>query len=125
MNPWFNLFQLPFGQFDQNVNPVTTWFSPRYTLNFQGDAEIEETVQREVASFGKQLGVLTDALVELAGSQQGQSLERLRQLQQEVEAVKQKHRKALLAKVKDDLASLKTEQPEAYQALLKDLSSGG
>jgi hypothetical protein len=59
-NPWLNLMNLPLSGNVEDISPVTTWFSPNIELNYAGDKKIESEVVSEVASFGKQLGVLSD-----------------------------------------------------------------
>jgi len=54
------------GNLDQEVAPVTTWFPTTFELNFAGDRRIESDVVSNVASYGKQLGIPTDALRVLA-----------------------------------------------------------
>jgi hypothetical protein len=51
----FWIFRWPFSG---NVNERITapWFSPSLTVNYAGDARIEDRVVTEVASYGKQLG---------------------------------------------------------------------
>lgn len=121
MNPWLNLLQYPFGQFDQNVNPVTTWFSPKYTFNFKGVPQIEEQVQAEVASFGTQLGALLDAVVELAGDKRSAELDRVRELSEKIEDVKAQHQKVRLDELKRDIERLKAQDAAAYAELVSEL----
>lgn len=71
MYPWLSwwpaFIKLPgAGNLDQEVAPVTTWFPTTFELNFAGDRRIESDVVSNVASYGKQLGILTDALLVLA-----------------------------------------------------------
>lgn len=44
----------------------TTWFSPSVTVNYQGDPAIEQRVVTEVASYGRQLGWLSEIVLALA-----------------------------------------------------------
>lgn len=122
MNNLFKMWQFPFANYDQTINPVTTWFSPQYSLHIKGDAAIEAEVQTQVASFGSQLGALIDAVVELAGDQAGEKLECVRRLQREVEEVKSRHTGDRCKKLLGDLARLKAEEPEAFERLMKDVA---
>jgi hypothetical protein len=68
--------------------PVTTWFSPNVTI-YAGDPKIEERIFRAIASPGRQLGKLTDAVLELAsGRSDGPAIAELRGLASAVEYVK-------------------------------------
>jgi len=64
----FWIFRWPFSG---NVNERITapWFSPSLTVNYAGDARIEDRVVTEVASYGKQLGWLTEIAIALAKKQ--------------------------------------------------------
>lgn len=121
MNPWLKIWQLPFANYDQNINPITTWFSPHYTVNIKGDAAIEAEVQTQVASFGTQLGKLTDALLELADGKPGAKLQDLRKLQQQVEELKARHGADKCARLREDLQALKEHDLKAFTALVKEV----
>ena len=60
----FWIFRWPFSG---NVNERITapWFSPSLTVNYAGDAKIEDRVVTEVASYGKQLGWLSRTTLRL------------------------------------------------------------
>ena len=45
------------------------WFSPSVTVNYAGDPAVEDRVVTEVASYGKQLGWLTEIAIALAKRQ--------------------------------------------------------
>jgi hypothetical protein len=61
---------------------------PRLTI--AGDARIEGEVNGSVASYGKQLGIIQEALMELAGdAPKGPKLERLERLMAMIEWVKE------------------------------------
>lgn len=121
MNPWLKMWQLPFANYDQNINPVTTWFSPQYTVNIKGDAAIEAEVQTQVASFGTQLGKLTGALLELADGKPGAKLQDLRELQRQVEELKARHGSDKCARLRQDLQTLKEQDLKAFTALVKEV----
>ncbi|CAK0779113.1 hypothetical protein WCLP8_900009 [uncultured Gammaproteobacteria bacterium] len=60
-SPWFMPFS---GDVWQKI--FTTWFSPSFTVNYQGDPVIEQRVVTEVASYGRQLGWLSEIVLALA-----------------------------------------------------------
>src|SRR5205807_8156993 len=66
------------------------WFSPSLTVNYAGDAAVEDRVVTEVASYGKQLGWLTEIAIALARNQPlpVETLRRLEQASKDIEAIK-------------------------------------
>jgi hypothetical protein len=58
-------FQLPLsGNVTQSINPFTAFFSPNITVNLGSSSNppVEAQVISDVASYGKQLGRIGDAL---------------------------------------------------------------
>ena len=124
LQPWqqmINLYRAPLsGDVTQDINPVTSWLSPQFEFNFAGNRQLESKVVSQVASYGKQLGVVTDALVELAQGEQGEALKKLQQMQADIEQLKQQHQQQLLAQVKSGLGELQRKDPEALKQLLTE-----
>src|ERR1700682_6608256 len=61
----FWMFRLPLsGAVNQRI--TAPWFSPSVTVNYAGDPAVEDRVVTEVASYGKQLGWLTEIAIALA-----------------------------------------------------------
>ena len=92
---WFWGPQLHFpwsGSVDQRIAPDTHWFFQGINPG-AGNARIEEKVF-SVASYGKQLGLIIDILIELADQSQMRSpeftdsLEKLKAIAREIEAIK-------------------------------------
>ena len=73
----------------------------------------------KVASYGKQLGKLTNAVLEIADGKPGEAVESLRVMAKEIEELKSK---TLVDSIEADLSKLKSQDKEAYQELLKRLS---
>jgi hypothetical protein len=97
MYPWLWLwapqFHFPWGgNVAQDIHPDTNWFSRTIPPN-AGDADIER-IAFSLASYGKQLGWLTEAVLAMAeasapNSAEGQeALQRLRDLKHAIDAVK-------------------------------------
>jgi hypothetical protein len=90
---WAPQFHLPWsGDVAQRVAPTTHWFFEGITPG-AGNARIEEKAFG-VASYGKQLGLITEVLISLA-EQQGsatpqaaESLAKLKAIAREIEAIK-------------------------------------
>ena len=124
LQPWqqmINLYRAPLsGDVTQDINPVTSWLSPQFEFNFAGNRQLESKVVSQVASYGKQLGIVTDALVELAQGEQGEALKKLQQMQADIEQLKQQHQQQLLAQVKSGLGELQRKDPEALKQLLTE-----
>jgi hypothetical protein len=118
-------FNLPLsGNVTQDINPVTSWLSPQVEFNFAGKREVEADVVSNIASYGKQLGTIIPALLELAGDTQGAALDNLRTLEAKIESTKEKHRSQQVLKsqqeLRKELELLKQKDPEALKALLSD-----
>lgn len=119
--PWSGFFRSPLsGDVNQDYKPVTTWFSPQLEVNFAGDREIETEVVSGVASYGKQLGTLIDAVLELADGEKGEALAKLKALAEQVEKIKQDHAAKLEQRVRADLEKLQKRDPVAFATLLKE-----
>jgi hypothetical protein len=98
MVPWFWIWapQLRFpwsGDVVQDIEPSTSWFFKGIQPG-AGNARIEEEAFA-VASYGKQLGLLTEVLIGLAESNPDRgaafagSLQELKRIQAEIEKLKQ------------------------------------
>lgn len=118
------LFDFPFRLFDQSISPVTSWFSPNYEINFAGDKNLEQKIVAEVASYGTQLKLITEALLVLAGDRQDKAFEDLREVHEKIKQVKEKTNAQLVSRIQGDLAKLKAQDDEAYKQLLATLKPG-
>lgn len=98
MVPWLWIWapQLRFpwsGDVVQDIEPSTSWFFKAIQPG-AGNARIEEQAFA-VASYGKQLGLLTEVLIGLAENHPGRgaayvrSLQELKRIQAEIEKLKQ------------------------------------
>jgi hypothetical protein len=120
-NP-FSFFPLPWsGPVTQDL--LDHWFSPAVTYNFAGDATIEKQVVESVASYGRQIGWLNEVVLALADGKTppAATVERMRQVAKEVEALKAIHASSAFADATDALARLKKESPRNYDRLLLTL----
>jgi len=117
--PWWGPFKWPLsGDVTQDIAPNTSWLSPQFEFNFAGNRRIEAKVVADVASYGKQLGILSEAILELADGKKGLAVERLKALTDQIDDVKHQHEDRLEQKVKADLDQLKQEDPKALNRLL-------
>jgi hypothetical protein len=116
----FWIFQSPLsGDVNQRIN--APWFSPALTVNIAGNAEIEERVVSEVASYGKQLGWLNEIVLALANGQKpsAKTLSRMKDAVKAIEAIKEGKELSSLQAAIEALDRLKNDQPEQYQELLR------
>lgn len=125
MNPWFLFWApqltLPFGgSVAQRIEPDTNWFFDAIAPG-AGDPRIERQAF-DVASYGRQLGLITEVLADLAAQQppttpEGrESLERLRGIQARIEQLKEQDAVDALAQIEALLARLKKTHPERLAA---------
>jgi hypothetical protein len=125
MNPWFFLWApqltMPFGgSVAQRIEPDTTWFFNGIAPT-AGDPRIERKAF-DVATYGRQLGLITEVLVDLAAqtpptTAKGQkSLKRLREIQLRIEQVKETDAIDALEQIDALLARLKKSHPERLAA---------
>ncbi len=117
--PWWWMFKGPLsGDVTQDIAPVTSWLSPQFEFNFAGNRRIETEVVADVASYGKQLGILSEAMLELAEGKKGLAVDRLKTLTDQIDKVKHQYEDRLEQKVKVDLDQLKQQDPKALKQLL-------
>ena len=125
MNPWFFFWApqltMPFGgSVAQRIEPDTTWFFNGIAPT-AGDPRIERKAF-DVATYGRQLGLITEVLVDLAAqtpptTAKGQkSLKRLREIQLRIEQVKETDAIDALEQIDALLARLKKSPPERLAA---------
>jgi hypothetical protein len=115
MQPWFPFtFNFPSGDVD-----LANWFSPRIDVSYAGNPAVERDVVENVASFGDQLGTLIDAVLELAGDAKGEKLKDLRNLQEEVDAVKSRHKRDVKRAAEAAIDRLARLDENALKALLR------
>jgi hypothetical protein len=96
------------------------WLTPTI-VTYAGDRAIEERVVTEVASFGRQLGILSEALLEIADGEPGKAVERLRAVVNRVETVKGRFRRVLEEKAEDAFMALLEADPTAAERLVDAL----
>ena len=69
---------LPKGPFSGDVThdiaPITGRLSSQFEFNFAGNGRVEAEVVADFASYGKQLGILSEAMLELADGNKGEAI---------------------------------------------------
>lgn len=119
--PWWRLFKGPLsGDVTQDIAPSTSWLSPQFEFNFAGNRRIEAEIVADVASYGKQLGLLSEALIELADGNKGVAVHRLKKLTDQIEEVKRQQEDRLEKKIKAELDQLKQQDPKTLKRLIDE-----
>ena len=109
---WAPILRAPFsGDVTQEIIPRI--FSP----DIKGIPEIEQRVLTEVASYGKQLGKVMEALQILA-TKTGADLPEIDKLVAEVKSVKETSLDAIRQDATEALARLKQADEEAWRGLV-------
>lgn len=123
---WAPQFQFPFsGSVAQRIEP--DFFAGIRTDAGNGDVEREAF---DVASYGRQLGLITEVLLSMSGQDtvsraKGQeSLERLRQIHDRVEDIKRRHRASELDAARLALQKLRDSDPATLALLLAEHTPG-
>jgi hypothetical protein len=103
------------GNLNQPILPG--WSVGNVSVNYAGNADIEKDVVEKVASYGKQLGIITDVVLELAGDKPPKDehpLAQLREIAAKVRKLKEEHKRSLTEQASDAMAKLaKTDEAEA------------
>ena len=116
----FWMFRLPLSG-DVNQRITAPWFSPAITVNYAGDPVIEDRVVTEVASYGRQIGWLTEIALALAKEQPPpeESLRRLERAAYAIDAIKRDVHRSSFDAADAALDRLEQDDPEAYKKLIR------
>ena len=110
---WSPEFRFPLsGDVQQDIDPVLAG-------TIKGIPAIETRVQRDVASYGTQLGKVLEALQALSQAT-GVELSEIDTLVDGVEAVKADCKQALRDHAEDALRKLKQADPEGFEAVVAE-----
>lgn len=96
-------------------------FSPALTVNYAGNAEVEQRVVADVASYGKQIGWLNQLVLNLIKGEtpDKDTLRDFTAAFDKIEAIKKEHAKTTLEDANTALDLLQTEQVGEYRHLLE------
>ncbi|MES2951326.1 MAG: hypothetical protein V4858_22575 [Pseudomonadota bacterium] len=118
---WAPHIHLPWsGNVEQQIKPELDWF---FEAIRAGDSDVERKAVVDVASYGQQLGLISEALLGLSGhgavspAQANVALDRLEKIRIEIEAIKQKKAAASVATLSAQLEALRHCQPAAFEQL--------
>lgn len=117
----FWMFRLPLSG-DVNQRITAPWFSPSLTVNYAGDPVVEDRVVTEVASYGRQIGWLTEIVLALAKKESppDDALGQLKEAAEKIEDIKMKIHRSSLDAASAALDRLKHDDPDAYQKLIRE-----
>lgn len=120
--PLFN-FRYPFSG-DVDVSPQTFWDLPFSGEYKAGDWELESDIIQNEAGYGRQLGILPDAVDQLLAeqpdlAQQKRPFMLLRELADDIRARKKQHYQETL---RGRLKSYQNLAPEAFAELIAEFS---
>lgn len=118
-------FMWPFSLFAPgNLNqPILPgWSFGNVTVGYAGDPDIEKRVVEDVASFGKQIGIITDVVLELASGKpaaKNEPLAQLREIEAKVKAIKEQQKRSLSEKASDAMAKLAQSDGAAAERIAR------
>lgn len=121
---WAPQFHFPFsGGVAQQIEPDISWFFNGIRPE-AGNADMEKQAF-EVASYGKQLGLMTEVLLSLAGKdtidkkQAADSLARLTGIYRKIEGVKTANKTQLADTAVALLEQLRSSDPEQFNRIVQ------
>jgi len=105
------------GNLSQPILPG--WSFGNVSVNYAGNADIEKDVVEDVASYGRQLGIITEVVLELAANRstkKGEPLQQLRDIAAQIKKIKEEHKRSLVEDASDAMAKLaKSDKAEAQR----------
>ena len=125
---WFWAPQIHFpwsGSVAQQIEPNLGWFFGAIRPG-AGDGAVEREAF-EIASYGKQLGLLSEALLGLSErssvtpDQANLALDRLEVIRARIESVKRSRSEAAVDSLSEQLEELRIRQPAAFEQLAQRL----
>jgi hypothetical protein len=121
--PFASMFGLAPAQLTQ---PILPDFSlQRITFNYAGNLPIEREVVEQVASYGKQIGIITDAVLTLAGKppKSGEdAVARLKAIADKIEELKNRHKSSLADDAREAMERLAEVDARRAQRIAADFA---
>jgi hypothetical protein len=115
----FNLFAP--GNLSQPILPG--WSLGNVSVNYAGNADIEKDVVEKVASYGKQLGIITDAVLALAdGKPKDKAIARLKEIAAKIEEVKNRNKASLADQARDAMQRLEKAEPASARRIAAEFT---
>jgi hypothetical protein len=100
------------------------WSLQHITVNYEGNPAIEKDVAANVASYGKQLGIITEAVLALApgGPDEAEPIKRLRKIAKKIEKIKEEHRGDLADAAQQAMDSLAKKDRRAAERIAAEFA---
>lgn len=122
MLPWYQSnFNFPLsGNINQKIEP--DWFFDAIVPEAK-DRPIEKKAVMNIASYGKQIGIITKLLLSIAAESDKidtKAFEDLKEIQQQINNIKSANKSCIHENAKAALDSLKDADPEALKKLIKE-----
>ena len=116
----FNLFAP--GNLNQPILPG--WSFGNISVNYAGNVEIEKDVVEKVASFGKQLGIITDAVLAQADGKpkDDKAIMRLKEIAAKIEDVKNRNKASLAEQARGAMQRLEKAEPAAARRIAAEFA---
>ncbi len=128
MAPWLNWFNQ--NRTEQPLSgDVSQWFklfSPSLTVNGAGDPALEREIVEDVATYGAQIGQISEVVLALADGRDASQLEalvKLKAISAEVERKKAEYGRTALERARKALDELRIHDPKGYALLLATLEA--
>lgn len=119
MNPWLTPgWELLSQNLSQDKNLLEQWLPPQIEFDITGKRRAEAKVIDEVTGYSKQLGTLSEAMLELARGNPTEALADLKALSEQIDAAKKKHAAQLTRDIRSSLDQLALIDPDALTELL-------
>lgn len=121
------LFNLP-GAAGNWQEIMTRWWSPNISVNFAGNADVERTINEDVASYGTQIGWLNEVVMALAhampvdGDPKAKTaLEKIKEADKKITDIINQRKGSAMTKAREALEDLQKSDAEGYRRLLRSL----
>ena len=99
---------------------VTQDIAPAFFAAMNGTPEVEKEIVTKVASYGDQIGALTDVVLALAKAQgvKGEEVDELHRIASEVQGIKETVKADLRARAEAAMKRLKAADPDEYAKMI-------
>jgi hypothetical protein len=115
----------PFAPNTLSQSILPGWGAFNMTVNYQGSPDIETEVVRDVASFGRQIGWLSEVVLELCKTHPPQGAAKdaevkLQEAAKRIKAIKDRREESARIEATEALERFRKEHPQRYALFLRD-----
>ena len=118
----YSMFRFPYT-LDNTQDIMTSWFpATNTTINFAGKWPVEERILTDVASYGKQLGWLSEIVLALAKKKAppAETVEKLADAVTRIDRIKDDLSRSAEDELRSAIERLKNSDPRKLRRLLAD-----